>query len=347
MSEMTLVRSKDFASLVSRCVAAVTHVAGVDNIDAARARMMLAFSQSAHAAGLAKCSGESVAYCIALSAITGLMPGGPRPDVWIIPRRRNVAPKGKPPEYITEANWQLSAVGAKRLAFMAGYDAEALLIHKADFLEIGRGSSGDSFVHRPDIDTPPTWDNLRAGVIRVTSPGGRATWEILRKVEIVKRREKAETDAVWREWPLEMAKKTLYLYGASREMWPLSEAARMAVQADHLAQIGAQGSEARKTWEMAKALPPIVTPEPPPEDPPGGEGWCDTCGTAGHELIPCSRCGEPLCPKCLPVHLGRGCAPPEPLPACVSCSGPADGFSSDGVPLCKDCAGGATLTVAP
>lgn len=270
---LTLVRSKDFASLVSRCVAAVSHVAGVDNIDAARARMMLAFSQSAHAAGLAKCSGESVAYCIALSAITGLMPGGSRPDVWIIPRKNH----GQ-----TEANWQLSAVGAKRLAFMSGYQVEAILVHTADVFRVARSSDGDTFHHEPSIDDEPTWENLRAGVIRVTSPAGLVTWEILRKAEIEKRRKKAQTDAVWREWPLEMAKKTLYLYGASREMWPLSEAARMAVQADHLAQIGAQGSEARKTWEMAKALPPIVMPppEPPPEDPFGGEGWCDTCGTA-------------------------------------------------------------------
>ena len=54
---------------------------------------------------------------------------------------------------------------------------------------------------------------------------------------------------------------------------------------------------------------PEETEADPPEDP-GEKGRCDTCGTAGHELIPCSRCGEPFCPKYLPVHVGRGCVSP-------------------------------------
>ena len=59
---------------------------GTENGAAAAGRVALAFRQAAQTNDrLYSCEPASVAQAVALSAMTGLMPGGPLPDVYLLP----------------------------------------------------------------------------------------------------------------------------------------------------------------------------------------------------------------------------------------------------------------------
>jgi len=204
-----------------------------EDLKRARAQMRVAFSADAQGA-LLECTGESIARAIALSAMTGLMPGGPKPDVWLIPRRNKH--KGG----ALEVNWQLSFRGFIRLARRAGWDLEPVLVFEGERFEIEEGSS-PRLTHVVSLDVERTWATLRYGYIRVFREAQRAAAKVafLTKAQIQQRRDKAQDQNIWNEWPLEMALKTLCNYAGNREMFPLDDPARYAVDASEQAELGA------------------------------------------------------------------------------------------------------------
>lgn len=264
-SSLTLLRSKDLHTHVQRCVKALSYVAGSVDTEEAKRKMALVFSQSAAPPELHQCTGESIAYAIALSAISGLYPGGPHPDVWIIPRRNQGA---------FEANWQISARGYARLARRVGYEVTPRLVFEGERFEVHYGTE-PSIAHDPLVDIEPSWELLRAGYVVVRAPNGATGFDLLRKAEIIKRRNKAQTQKVWNEWPLEMARKTVMAWAGARELWPLDDPARYALRADQLAEIGEQvppkligegtGSAPTVTAADFGESPEGNGPEPPPK----------------------------------------------------------------------------------
>jgi branched-chain amino acid transport system permease protein len=107
MTSKSLTPAKQFAATVEHLAADfLSRIADPEQVVKATGRLALAV----RAAGVAnpkvyECTPASVAQAVAMSALTGLMPGGPKPEVYLIPR------SGK-------LEWQISARGLQALAGM-------------------------------------------------------------------------------------------------------------------------------------------------------------------------------------------------------------------------------------
>lgn len=234
--------------ITTQVIAAMPLTVPDADLKRARARFRVAFSADAQQA-LQECTPESVARAIVLSAMSGLYPGGPRPDVWLIPRRNKH--KGN----ALEAQWQMSFRGCIRLGRRAGWELEPVLVFEGEKFEIQEGSN-PTLVHVRNLDLPKTWESLRYAYVRVYPDGRRDQARIayLTKAEIQKRRSKAQDDSIWREWPLEMVYKTMCLYAGNREMFPTDDPARNALAATEQAEIGSGGSQAEVWGSQAPGL---------------------------------------------------------------------------------------------
>lgn len=221
--------------MTTNVVAAMSLTVPDEALKRARTRFRVAFSADAQEK-LAECAPDSIARAIILSALSGLYPGGPNPDVYLIPR------KNKHRGNILEANWQMSFRGYMRLARRAGFEVEPVLVFAADHFVYEEGTI-PRIEHRPNLDEPQTWETLRGGYVRVYPVGHReqAKFAWLSKARILERRRKAQDDGIWRDWPLEMAQKTLCHFAGQREMFPCDDPARYAIQSDTNAEIGAGG----------------------------------------------------------------------------------------------------------
>lgn len=193
----------------------------------AQAKMKLAFMNTR--SDLTGCTPQSVGRAVALSALSGLYPGGHNPDVDIIPRRNKDLGNS------LEANWQISWRGYKRLAFRNGYDVEPVLVFRGDVYRITRGSN-PTIVHEPAPlgSVERTWETLQGGYVKVYPIGNPAAarFEDLTREQIAQRRRKAQSDTFWAAWPLEMALKTLCRYAGRRELFPCDDQTRYLIHAD-------------------------------------------------------------------------------------------------------------------
>lgn len=234
--------------ITTQVIAAMPLTVPDEDLKRARARFRVAFSADAQQA-LQECTPESVARAIVLSAMSGLYPGGPRPDVWLIPRRN------KDRGNALEAQWQMSFRGYIRLARRAGWELEPVLVFEGEKFEIEEGDR-PKLTHIRNLDLPKTWESLRYGYIRVFPEGKREQARIayLTKAEIQKRRNKAQSQNIWNEWPLEMTLKTLCHYAGNREMFPTDDPARNALAATEQAEIGSGGSQAEVWGAQAPGL---------------------------------------------------------------------------------------------
>lgn len=288
--------------ITTQVIAAMPLTIPDQDLKRARARFRVAFSADAQQA-LQECSPESVARAIVLSAMSGLYPGGPRPDVWLIPRRNKH--KGN----ALEAQWQMSFRGYIRLARRAGWELEPVLVFAGEVFEIQEGDK-PSLKHIRNLDLPKTWDTLRYGYIRVFPEGKREQARIayLTKDEIQKRRNKAQDQSIWNEWPLEMAYKTLCHYAGNRELFPTDDPARNALAATEQAEIGSGASQAEawgslppgsKTSGLAARL--AAKPQPGAVIDIGEGKPLDFAGEdtadAGGEAFRQASAGEPLTPS--------------------------------------------------
>lgn len=215
--------------LTQNVVAALPINVRDEDLKRARARFRVAFSADANGA-LLECSAESIARAIVLSAMSGLFPGGPRPDVWLIPR----GAKGR-----MEVNWQLSFRGYIRLARRAGWDLEPVLVFEGEEFRVTEGNT-PAIHHVPSLDAEQSWETLRYGYVRIFPIGRRDQAKVayLSKARIEQRRKKAQSQNVWSEWPLEMALKTLCNYAGNREMFPVDDPSRYAMEASEMAEVG-------------------------------------------------------------------------------------------------------------
>jgi len=187
--------------------------------DAARkaaGRTALAYANAARTAkdpaAIYSCSQASIMTCVVNSAVTGLMPGGAHPVVWLVPK------KG-------ELQWWLSHRGICTLALRAGYNIIAVPVHVDDEVEVEFGE-----VTRHEAD-PESWanklDDLK-GVyvcIKRLSDGALIGRPWLPIGAIKKRSAKAMTQSVWNEWPVEQAQKTAIKWVIARGFLPLDDQA--------------------------------------------------------------------------------------------------------------------------
>lgn len=189
---------------------------------AAAARCSLAYGAAVRAAknpeALESCSDVSLASCLAMSALTGLMPGGPAPAVWLVPK------KG-------ELQWWISHRGIATLLLRAGYVVLPVAVHRND---VYRLAFGEVVEHEPG-EPPVALEDL-AGVyltIRRISDGAVLARPWLAVSAIERRRKAALSDDIWRAWPVEMALKTALHYAFARGILPVeSMELGMALEAE-------------------------------------------------------------------------------------------------------------------
>lgn len=192
----------------------------------AAGRLMAALAASAQAAkkphDFYSCSPASVAQVVAISALTGIMPGtGATALAYAIPRKV----KGS-----MTLGYQLSHRGIAALARRGGSSVIAIPVGQGDTLKFEWGEVAGL---DPDPDNPPTtWDDLR-GVVVVVKDAKTGTvlhrgW-VARKV-IETRREESDSfkfavrrnedwafkASTWHKWPVEMAMKTALHYAIAR-----------------------------------------------------------------------------------------------------------------------------------
>lgn len=231
--------------LTTQVIAAMPLSVPDEDLKRARARFRVAFSADAQGQ-LSECTPESVARAIVMSALSGLFPGGPRPDVWLIPRRN------KERDNQLEVNWQMSFRGYIRLARRAGWELEPVLVYSGEEFKIEEGDT-PRVTHVRNLDLPKTWEAIRYVYVRVYPQGKRSEARIayLTKEEVLKRRRKAQSDKIWAEWPLEMTYKTIVSYAGNRELFPTDDPARYAMEASERTEIGT--GSASTEWSQ---LPP-------------------------------------------------------------------------------------------
>lgn len=190
-------------------------------------RIMTAFAASAasarNPAQLYECTRQSIASCVAISALTGIMPStGANALAYLIPRRPS---KDKP----SALCFELSHRGLQALARRCGNVMNAIPVSFKDKFEMQ--GSGDVVLTKLDFDNPPeTMDELRGVVIVVKdiTSGNMVASQFVSKSLIERRRDMSQgyhyalknayaqrTDP-WHVWPVEMAMKTAMHYATSR-----------------------------------------------------------------------------------------------------------------------------------
>jgi|TARA_R110000824_G_scaffold149473_2_gene319796 recombinational DNA repair protein RecT len=212
-----------------------------DKLKRATDRLMFAIKASATAnSKIYDCTAASVANCICLSALTGLLPGGAVPLVDLIPRQRSVK-TDRGWQKVMELNWQIGWRGWKSLGEKLGTGLEPRLVFKGDKYEIRYGMNPD-LIHVPDMGAERTWENLRGAYLIARMRDGRVAFIDLTKAQIEQRRATSQayqydvkdnkTASPWSQWPLEMAMKTMISYAARRGVFPIDEEFTMVADLD-------------------------------------------------------------------------------------------------------------------
>jgi len=163
-----------------------------------------------------ECTPGSVATCVAISALTGIMPStGPTALAYLIPRSPR---KGEQ----KQLRYELSHRGLNALAGRCGKVMIAVPISRTDQIRVTE-DGGVSVTDR-DLDNPPmTADELR-GVVVVVKDAENGTivtqgWMPWKLIE--ERRKQSDSfrygnDSPWHKWPIEMAMKTAMHYAIAR-----------------------------------------------------------------------------------------------------------------------------------
>lgn len=161
------------------------------------------------------CTPESVGHCVAVAALTGIMPStGAGALAYVIPQRPR---RDDPPQL----QYRLSHRGLAALALRSGMHMTAIPVGMNDELTVT--DDGRARIAKMDLDNPPeTMDELRGVIVVVKSEkrGHVIHSGFLAKKLIEKRRAMSlsykANSGPWIDWPIEQAMKTAMHYAASR-----------------------------------------------------------------------------------------------------------------------------------
>jgi recombinational DNA repair protein RecT len=182
----------------------LTQIVPHERVQEATGRLALAIRQAGVAnPKIYECDRQSIAQAVAMSALTGLQPGGIKPDVYLVPRGRQL-------------QWQVSSRGLQKLAGRAGWvRMVAQVVHVEDEYRVVLGSE-DRIEHVPCGRYPANLDEVKAVYVVGQHRDGYRVCVDVPMGAIVARRKKSQSGNVWAEWPLEMAQKTAVTYAISR-----------------------------------------------------------------------------------------------------------------------------------
>ena len=185
---------------------------GEEKATEASARVGLAFAAAHRAArnprDIENCSLASIAHAVAMSALTGLMPGGAMPACWLVPRGG-------------ELQWMISHRGLMQLSRRAGYQLSAIAVGSEDHIVI---EYGEVVEHRAAVGSEPQALTDLVGLIvscRRLADGVVLGRYWLAGSYIRKCAQLRGAGPVWRQWPIEMAQKTAIKWACARGMVPI------------------------------------------------------------------------------------------------------------------------------
>lgn len=228
----------------------------------AAARVGVAFRAAASAAkdpsAFYACSPESVAAAMATSAFTSIMPGGPFPGCYLIPKKIND---------VQTLQWWINHRGIKTLARRAGQGVEALPYFEGDTVIIERGKDWRVEVIEGSEEHREDFTRLLGVVYFVTDleSGALLAARKVSKRQILKRKAKGQGGNVWAEWPMEMAEKTAIKFAAARGDLIFDDLGNMALAREAEAEGEDVIAAEPATPYRPPALPePVFMPEPEP-----------------------------------------------------------------------------------
>jgi recombinational DNA repair protein RecT len=215
-TSLTTTQSKPLtpAQSFGRTVAALaeqslTEMFGSENGKAASARVALAFRAAASTArnpdDLYRCSPASVASCMALSAMTQIMPGGPNPGCYLIPKGGVLG-------------WWITSRGIKTLARRAGQVVATFPYFTFDVCHVDEFEQTMSLTKGAgDRDDYSKLVGIVV-LVRDLTTGAKLAMRDVTRAQIEKRRAKSlqPNAGPWKDWPMEMAEKTAVKFAASR-----------------------------------------------------------------------------------------------------------------------------------
>lgn len=216
MSDTSLTTTKPAtpAQAFGRTVAALAEqglvdMFGSENGKAAAARVAIAFRAAASAAknpdDLYRCNPASVASCMALSAMTQIMPGGPNPGCYLIPKGGVLG-------------WWISSRGIKTLARRAGQVVATFPYFTFDTVEVNEFEQ--TMRLEKGAGDRDDYSKLVGIVVLVRdlNTGAKLAMRDVTKAQIEKRRAKSmqPNGGPWKDWPMEMAEKTAVKFAAAR-----------------------------------------------------------------------------------------------------------------------------------
>lgn len=233
----------------------LTDLVGEERATEATARVAMAFAAAHRAArnpqDIERCSPESIGAAVAMSALTGLMPGGAMPSVWLVPRGGQL-------------QWMISHRGLLTLCRRAGYQLTAVPVGRDDVVRL---EFGEVVEHEqvPGAE-PQSLDDL-VGVIvscRRLADGSVLGRYWMPAADVRKRASKG--GPVWKQWPIEMATKTAIKWACARGYVPIeSIELDRALAADNRA-MEAQPAPRRSAVPSLEELSAPALPATEPEE---------------------------------------------------------------------------------
>lgn len=216
---------------------------GEDKATEASARVGLAFAAAHRAArnprDIEKCSIQSIAHAVAMSALTGLMPGGAMPSCWLVPRGG-------------ELQWMISHRGLMQLSRRAGYQLSAVPVGTEDHIII---EYGEVVEHRAAVGSEPSTLSSLAGLIvscKRLADGVVLGRYWLAGSYIRKCAQLRGAGPVWRSWPIEMAQKTAIKWACARGMVPIE-----SIELDYALTADTRGETSAERIELPAKEQPL------------------------------------------------------------------------------------------
>lgn len=166
---------------------------------------------------LLNCTPSSVMAALLVAAQLGLAPGGPLPGVYLVP-------------YGKECTLIISVHGFRELLYRAGaLDVQTYIIRRGD--DIAHESTpGGVRVLWKSADPLDDSRDMVAAFAEIRFPGGGIIQELMTKKQVLARKP-SKGGAVWREWEIEMWRKTV-LRAAAKAARLVDESLALAIEAD-------------------------------------------------------------------------------------------------------------------